>query len=118
MTKVEYTRCEKLMEEAIKKAEQADERIRRFVVKKGGLMEMKNTKSYYKVETIMTFKTTVLVPEDRVSSFDDAEELVNNAVEDVEIHLLEKSPECKTNAIKVVRYTEEQAKDYQIIKGE
>lgn len=76
---------------------------------------MKNTKAYYKVETSMTFKTTVLVPEDRVSSFEGAEELVNNAVEDVEIHLLENTPECKTNAIKVVRYTEEQAREYQII---
>ncbi len=80
---------------------------------------MKNTKAYYKVETTMTFKTTVLVPEDRVSSFEDAEELVDNAVEDAEIQLLlENTPECKTNAIKVVRYTEEQASEYQIIRGE
>ena len=81
-------------------------------------MEMKNTKAYYKVETSMTFKTIVLVPEDIVSSFEDAEELVDNAVEDATIPLLFGNiPECKTNAIKVVRYTEEQARKYQIVRN-
>lgn len=77
-----------------------------------------DTKAYYKVETSMTYTTTVLVPEDEVSSFEESEQLVNNAVEDVTIHLLENTPECKTNAIKVVRYTKEQTNDYQIIRGE
>ena len=55
-------------------------------------------KKYYAITTSMTFVKTVLVPVDSVEDIYEAKELVDNAVEDFTIELLNEDADCETAA--------------------
>lgn len=81
------------------------------------------SKEYYAITTSMTFEKTVLVPKDAVNSLEEAIDIVDEAVESVDIMLFDEEADFKTepspwiadeNGIAVL--SKEDASCYQIIK--
>lgn len=82
-------------------------------------------KKYYAITTEMVFKKTVLVPVEEVEDIEQAKEIVDAAVEDCTIMLLDADAECNTYPSEyadqngMYELTKEQAECYQVLqKGE
>ena len=78
-------------------------------------------KKYYAITTEMVFKKTVLVPIQKVENIEQAEEIVDTAVKDCTIILLDEDAECNTYPSEyadkngMYELTKDQAECYQII---
>lgn len=78
-------------------------------------------KKYYAITTEMVFKKTILVPIEEVENIEQAEEIVDAAVEDCTILLIDEDAECDTYPSEyadkngMYELTEDQAECYQII---
>ena len=82
-------------------------------------------KKYYAITTEMVFKKTVLVPIEEVKDIEQAERIVNAAVEDCTVMVLDEDAECNTYLSEyadengMYELTDEESECYQIIrKGE
>ena len=80
-------------------------------------------KNYYAITTEMVFKKTILVPIEEVENIEQAEEIVDAAVEDCTIMLFDEDAECNTYPSEyadkngMYELTEDQAECYQIIRN-
>lgn len=82
-------------------------------------------KKYYAITTEMVFKKTVLVPVEEVKDIEQAERIVDAAVEDCTVMVLDEDAECNTYPSEyadkngMYELTDEESECYQIIrKGE
>lgn len=82
-------------------------------------------KKYYAITTEMVFKKTVLVPVEEVKDIEQAERIVDAAVEDCTIMVLNEDAECNTYSSEyadkngMYELTDKESECYQIIrKGE
>lgn len=82
-------------------------------------------KKYYAITTEMVFKKTVLVPIEKVKDIEQAERIVEDAVKDCTVVVLDEDAECNTypseyaNKNGMYELTDEESECYQIIrKGE
>ena len=82
-------------------------------------------KKYYAITTEMVFKKTVLVPIEEVENIEQAEGIVDAAVEDCTIMVLNEDAECNTYSSEyadkngMYELTDKESECYQIIrKGE
>nr|DAT97487.1 MAG TPA: hypothetical protein [Bacteriophage sp.] len=79
-------------------------------------------KKYYAITTEMVFKKTVLVPIEEVKDIEQAERIVDAAVEDCTIMLLDEEAECNTytsgyaDGNGMYELTDEETECYQIIQ--
>lgn len=84
-----------------------------------------NKKKYYAITTEMIFKKTVLVPIEEVENIEQAEGIVDAAVKDCTIILIDEDAECNTYSSEyadkngMYELTDKESECYQIIrKGE
>ena len=82
-------------------------------------------RKYYAITTSMLFEKTVLVPVDSVRDAEDAIEVVDNAVENFTIELLNEDADCWTGFSKVLadengiyEATDKEVSCLQIIEGD
>lgn len=82
-----------------------------------------NKKKYYAITTEMVFKKTVLVPIEEAKDIEQAERIVDAAVEDCTVMVLDEDAECNTYSSEyadkngMYELTEDQAECYQIIRN-
>ena len=80
-------------------------------------------KKYYAITTEMVFKKTVLVPIEEAKDIEQAERIVDAAVEDCTVMVLDEDAECNTYPSEyadkngMYELTEDQAECYQIIRN-
>lgn len=78
-------------------------------------------KKYYAITTEMVFKKTVLVPVEEVKDIEQAERIVDAAVEDCTVMVLDEDAECNTYTSEyadengMYELTEKESECYQII---
>lgn len=78
-------------------------------------------KKYYAITTEMVFKKTVLVPIEEVKDIEQAERIVDAAVEDCTVMVLDEDAECNTYTSEyadengMYELTEKESECYQII---
>lgn len=79
-------------------------------------------KKYYAITTEMVFKKTVLVPIEEVKDIEQAERIVDAAVEDCTVMVLNEDAECNTYASEyadengMYELTEKESECYQIVR--
>lgn len=79
-------------------------------------------KKYYAITTEMVFKKTVLVPIEEVEDMEQAERIVDAAVEDCTVMVLDEDAECNTYSSEyadengMYELTDEESECYQIIQ--
>lgn len=79
-------------------------------------------KKYYAITTEMVFKKTVLVPIEEVKDIEQAERIVDTAVEDCTVMVLNEDAECNTYASEyadengMYELTEKESECYQIVR--
>lgn len=80
-------------------------------------------KKYYAITTEMVFKKTVLVPIEEVKDIEQAERIVDAAVEDCTVVVLDEDAECNTYPSEyadkdgMYELTEDEEECYQIIQS-
>ena len=80
-----------------------------------------NKKKYYAITTEMVFKKTVLVPIEEAKDIEQAERIVDAAVEDCTVMVLDEDAECNTYTSEyadengMYESTEKESECYQII---
>lgn len=80
-----------------------------------------NKKKYYAITTEMVFKKTVLVPIEEAKNIEQAERIVDAAVEDCTVMVLDEDAECNTYTSEyadengMYELTEKESECYQII---
>lgn len=80
-----------------------------------------NKKKYYAITTEMVFKKTVLVPIEGAKDIEQAERIVDAAVEDCTVMVLDEDAECNTYTSEyadengMYELTEKESECYQII---
>nr|DAP47628.1 MAG TPA: hypothetical protein [Caudoviricetes sp.] len=80
-----------------------------------------NKKKYYAITTEMVFKKTVLVPIEEAKDIEQAERIVDAAVEDCTVMVLDEDAECNTYTSEyadengMYELTEKESECYQII---
>lgn len=78
-------------------------------------------KKYYAITTEMVFKKTVLVPIEEVKDIEQAERIVDAAVEDCTVMVLDEDAECNTYTSEyadengMYELTEKESECYQVI---